>query len=502
VPNPNVVLGATNVIRPGAYSQIDASELVPSSLGLGNVIAILGDATGGAPGTPLFFRSGEAAKDTFRSGDLLDGIRFAYDPANDPNVAGADVVCGIRLNPATRSTLALLGASGTLVTLTSVDYGAWTVGIQVKVEAGTTTGKKITIQYIDATEGTILEVFDNLATGPAAVAAINTGISPSTPASRFVTAVSGGGTESLVNIAFTALAGGAEGTTTSTHWTNALAALENEEVDLIVALTNDPTITALVKGHVEAQSSVKNRKERLAFVGAAPAVGFGTTALFVADCVSKAQTLGSSRVVLVAPGVKRPNLSGVTTLYPAQFTGAALAGIAAAQQIGQTPTAKLVKALAIEAQFNGDQLETLLLGGVCPVVFRKDQGFRCEQCITTYQTDANPLFREFSVRRVGDFVMKNLRLRLEREFVGARGDQGTVNAMLESVKSLLNQFVSERVIVNYRSVTINLTGGTARVSFEFAPTEPINYVLIEGHAKPASLAVSFSGQASFSGANP
>jgi hypothetical protein len=498
VPNPNVVLGSTAVIRPGAYSTIDASQLVPASLGLANVIAVIGDATGGKPNTPLFFRSGDAAKSVLRSGDLLDGIRMAYDPSSDPNVGGADLIVAIRTNPATQATLNLAGASGTLVTLTSADYGVWNNAIQAKVEAGTT-GKKITIQYVDAIEGTLLEVFDNLTSGPVAVAAINNGIG-NQPPSRFVTAASGVGTEALVNVAFTSLSGAVEGTSTSTEYTNALVKLETEDVNLVVPLTFDPTITALVKAHVEAMSTVKNRRERIAIVGGSLASGFGTTALYVADLVTKATTLASSRVLLVGPGIKRPNAAGVSTLYGPQFLACIIAGIASAQEIGQTPTAKYIKAVALDTAFSGDQLETLLLAGVCPVAFRKDEGFRIEQALTTYQTDANPMFREFSVRRVGDFLMANLRKRLEKDFVGARGDSGTASAMLQGVVSLLNKMLSDRVITAFRNVTISIVSSVARVQFEFSPSEPINYILIRGAAKPGSLAVSFTGQDSFSGA--
>jgi hypothetical protein len=44
-----------------------------------------------------------------------------------------------------QSTLTLLdGDSGDSIDLTSTDYGAYTNGIKIKVEAGTTAGKKIT----------------------------------------------------------------------------------------------------------------------------------------------------------------------------------------------------------------------------------------------------------------------------------------------------------------------------------------------------------------------
>lgn len=498
MPNPNQTFNGAQIILPGAYSQIQASELVPSSQGLATVVAIIGDCTGGQPGVPLFFRSGDQAKATLRSGNLLDAIRFAYDPSNDGSQGGADLIVAIRANPATQSTLALAANAGTGITLTSRDYGAWTTGIQAKVEAGSVSGKKITIQYVDTNLGTITEVYDNQATIAALVSAINNGINGQSP-SQFVTAVAGAGTDPLTNAAFAPLAGGVEGTTTSTQYTAALTKLELEEVDIVVPVTNDPTITALVAAHVAALSGTKGRRERLAVVGGALSTGFGTTDLYVADLVSKAAALASERVMLVAPEIKRPNASGALTIYGPEFLAALVAGLAAAQEVGQSPTAKFIKAVGIGAQFTQTQQETLLLAGVAPVEFRKNQGFKVVQAITTWQTDNNPIHREWSVRRVGDVLMKDLRTTLNQTFTGARGDATTVQSMLSVTVQRLQRFLSDKAITAFRNVSISVQNSVARVSFEFSPAEPINYIFITGTAKPGSLQATFSGQDSFSG---
>lgn len=499
MPNPNVSFNGAQIINPGAYSKIDASELVPSSKGLATVVAILGDATGGQPGVPLFFRSGASAKAVLRSGNLLDAIRFAYDPANDGSTGGADLVIAIRTDPATQSTLSLAGATGTPVVLTSRDWGLWTTNIQVKVETGSTSGKKVTIQYVDATLGTITEVYDNQANSAAVIAAINNGISGGQAPSQFVTAASGTGTDPLTNVVFTNLAGGVDGTTTSTNYTNALNALLLEAVDIVCVVTNDPTITALVQAHVATASTTKGRAERMAVVGGAPAAGFATTDLYVADLVSKAQALANERVMLVGPGIKRPNSSGVVTTYGPEFLAAIIAGLAAALEVGQSPTGKYVKLVGLDAQFSESQIETLLLGGVCPVRFRKDRGFQIVQAVTTWQTDNNPIHREWSVRRVGDVLMKDIRTTLENQFIGARGDATTVNSMLTATVARLQRFLSDRAITAFRNVSITVANTVATVSFEFSPAEPIDYILITGTAKPGSLAATYSGQDTFTG---
>lgn len=503
MPNPNVTFNGVSVIKPGAYSKIDASELVPSSQGLATVVALLGDATGGVPGEPYFFRSGSAAKSVLRSGPLLDAIRFAYSPSTDGSAGGADLIVALRTNPATQSDLDLVDTNlspATALTVTSIDYGAWTTGIEIKVEAGSSSGKKITIKYVDPVLGTILEVYDNVVGKAAAADAINNGLTNGQGPSQFVTAASvGANTDPLANIAFTALAGGAEGTTTSTQYTNALTKLELEDVDIVVPITSDDTITALVKAHVESMSTTKGRKERIAIVGGTPFEDSSSAADYVDDLVALADDLDSERVLLVAPDIKMPDDTGVVTTYGPEFLAAMVAGLAAAQQVGETPTNKLLKLIGLTCAFTQDQIETLLLGGVCPVEFIKSDGFRVVQAITTWQTDAIPLHREFSVRRVGDAIMKDLRRTLQRDFVGARGDATTVQSMLSTIVQRLQRYLSDRIITGFRNVSVTVASTIATVTFEFAPTEPINYILITGTAKPGSLSASFSGQDSFSG---
>lgn len=498
MPNPNVSFGGSSLIVPGAFSVIDASQLVPASKGLGNVLAILGDATGGVPAVPQYFRNGDDAKRVLRSGGLLDAIRFAFDPAANADVPGADLIVAIRLNPATRSTLNLAATAGTGITLTSIDYGVWTTGIQAKVETGSTSGKKITIQYVDAQQGTITEVYDNQANIAALVTAINSGISGVRGASLYVTAVAGVGTDPITNAGFASLTGGVDGTITSTQWTNAFNALQAEDVDIVVPVTQDQTVAAQAKAHCETMSGMNFRKERIAFVGST--ASFGTNALYIADLQTNALALASSRVALCAPGVRRPNAAGVSTLYGPEYMAATIAGLVAGQQVGESPTYKFVKAVGIDFGFTNTDLATLLLAGVTPVQFVKDQGFRIAQGITTYQTDANPMFREISVRRVGDYLMKTIRTRLEREFVGGRGDSSTLNSMGSRVISTLSEMVQDRVITAFQNVAISVQSSVARVSFEFSPVEPINFIEITGYAKPGSLALNFSGQTSFTGA--
>lgn len=132
------------LISPTTASQIDDSGMANRNLTVGNNVAYIGSSDGGKPNTELRFGSPSEARAVLRSGPLLDAIERAFDPS--PNTGAPAVVIGIRVNPATQSTLMLTASAANVIQLQSEDYGLHTANIKVKVEAGTTTGKKLTTQ--------------------------------------------------------------------------------------------------------------------------------------------------------------------------------------------------------------------------------------------------------------------------------------------------------------------------------------------------------------------
>jgi hypothetical protein len=134
------------LISPTTASQIDDSGMANRNLTVGNNVAYIGSSGGGQPNTELRFGSPSEARAVLKSGPLLEAIERAFDPS--PNTGAPAVVIGIRVNPATQSSLMLEGDSGAddVIELKSEDYGLHTANIKVKVESGTNAGKKLTTQ--------------------------------------------------------------------------------------------------------------------------------------------------------------------------------------------------------------------------------------------------------------------------------------------------------------------------------------------------------------------
>src|SRR5687768_14095329 len=147
---------------PGAYSQIDASALSPTSPAAVGIVALVGTAEGGKPKTVEESESDcttpEKIKTRFRSGNLRIGGTFCFDPSAEQDGQGPVKTVAVKVNAAAQSSLTLPdGTPVNSVTLTSKDYGLFTTQINVAVAAGTTKGKKITIKFED-----VIETFDDV----------------------------------------------------------------------------------------------------------------------------------------------------------------------------------------------------------------------------------------------------------------------------------------------------------------------------------------------------
>ena len=146
----------TSHVTPGGYSRIDSVRGSSGSVSLKNVV-ILGRCTGGKPATLLSYGTITEAKNVLRSGPLAEAANLAFKPSTDPGRVPQRLYF-MRVNSAVQSTLTLDDAStNDMLKLDSIDYGAWTAQLAVTVAAGTSAGKKVTIEYL-----TNVETFDDI----------------------------------------------------------------------------------------------------------------------------------------------------------------------------------------------------------------------------------------------------------------------------------------------------------------------------------------------------
>lgn len=162
-----VYVNGQNIAEPGAYSEIDASELVAPAFGATGVVAVLGTSIGGRPYSEIAdplndFQvaktSGQVRK-LFREGNLRELGAIMFRPARDPAIpSGAQKVVFVKVNPSTQASVTLTNGDGDALVVSSRDYGAFTNQTRVTVATATSgTGKKVTVTLEDRTE-----IFDEL----------------------------------------------------------------------------------------------------------------------------------------------------------------------------------------------------------------------------------------------------------------------------------------------------------------------------------------------------
>ena len=133
-------------VTPAVMSAINDSAMANQNLTVGNVLAVVGPSIGGAPKTAMRFGNPADAKALLQGGDLLTAVLKAFSPSSE--TGGPATIVAVRTNPATQSTLTLnnLTAQAAII-LQSTDYGVWTNQIKVKVDNGSSSGRKYTVTY-------------------------------------------------------------------------------------------------------------------------------------------------------------------------------------------------------------------------------------------------------------------------------------------------------------------------------------------------------------------
>lgn len=178
-----VYFNGETIIVPGAYTATDVSGMIRKDTDDAKIIALIGEADGGEPGSVHFFNDYITAKNVLKGGDLLKACEKAWTPVSRTKtgvkLGGANMIACIRSNNATKASVEHKNGEQQLqVKFVSKDFGA-NNNFRVKITDGTLNGTKRVMVH-DTTKNTY-ENFDNLGnaftigyTGDQAYAEINT----------------------------------------------------------------------------------------------------------------------------------------------------------------------------------------------------------------------------------------------------------------------------------------------------------------------------------------
>lgn len=431
-----------NVVQPGAYSAVNASELTsPPVANNTPYTALVGPCEGGLPTTPLFFSSPGLLLAVLRGGPLYDAARFNLG-------TGASQVCVVRVGKKLKQgTLTLTSTSGG-VKLTSIDSGKWVNGITVEVVAGPI----VTLKYTDPSGNVFTEkwTFTGTPTNEEVANAIN-GLTYGFTASNFVTAVAEEPTKTGLKMAAAApLTGGEEEAPELAQWEAGFAATENIEPSVMVAVTGEAAIHAKLLEHCQNMSAPTTRHERTAIIG-------GVKGESPATAIARLAALRSARVQPVYPEVTDFNSKGEVVIWDPFYVAAKVAGMHCALP---DPATSLVHAkvpcIGVGVPLStvqGGAVDQLLLAGFTTLTPAPGGGVWIVDSISA-SNEAAGTFRDFHKVRSADYVAQYVRRALETKYTGGKTLNGTRAAMGIDAANLLRELKAAKIIRDYKQPTV------------------------------------------------
>lgn len=299
--------------------------------------------------------------------------------------------------------------------------------------------------------------------------------------SQFVTAARASGATAVpANTASPVfLTGGVEGTPSMTEWNEAFTLLKKRRANIIVPLTDDEAVHALLATHLVARAG-KLKSEANGYIGIGDS-GAGET---LSNIKSQIQVIQTRHISAISQEVKRfdPD-TGEATWYPPYMFAAIAAGMQAGSVIGEPLTRK--RPLAIDIRNDSswaveEDASSLIDAGLMIAEKVDGVGIRWMRSITTHLADDNIVFTEMSANESANTAVFELRRRLDTK-IGQRALGGTAATIKGLAQSILGQLVDDEIIVAFKNVQVEQVGDVFPVSVEIAPVVPINFIPITVH---------------------
>lgn len=304
--------------------------------------------------------------------------------------------------------------------------GVYGNNIQVKIEAGSTSGKKYTIR--DANLDAVLpdEVYDNI---------VISSITASTFAdSKLVTATVNSSAAEPDNVAFTSLASGSDGTVVDTDYQTAIAVAEVEQAGNIIFLdVYNTTRNEYLESHVTLTQS------KIAILAGAEGDSVSTA---VTDVANYRQADG--RCIYAYPWVETI-VDGVNTMVsPASFYASLLSQIS--PHIDPAYTANTVYLSGItnlKRQLTRSDYIQLKTAGISAFEFDSDIGFVVKSGVTTQIANSSKV--TVLRRRMADFLTDSVGSFL-KNYQGAPNSKDKRSEVKGAILAFDNSLISDGLL--------------------------------------------------------
>lgn len=297
-----------------------------------------------------------------------------------------------------------------------------------------------------------------------------------------------------------------------TNWFNALEALEAADAQMIVPLPNQAisSIFRATVNHCENMSSIANRKERVAFIGAqmgvTPDALTGRKEIAVEDIgilegiqgddpeelldgnvedlvnFKLSDNYTSNRCVYMYPDTIVRNVAGTNVPLHGFYMAAAAAGYLSAKQNVAIPlTNKTLSGFSLTRDKVYRQITLNSLGAVGATVVQPVTGGGAVLAGRTTSQSGYVEDEEISIIFIRDAVKRILRQSL-KGFIGGVQNADTKNLMSARTNSIMSGLTSQGLVTEYKNIRVEQDKVDPRqmnVYLQFTPAYPINYVFID-----------------------
>ena len=297
-----------------------------------------------------------------------------------------------------------------------------------------------------------------------------------------------------------------------TNWFEALEALEAAEAQIVVPLPNQAisSVFRATVNHCENMSSIINRKERVAFIGAqmgvTPAAIIGTEEIAIEDIgviegvqgddpeeilagntedlvnFKLSDNYTSNRCVYFYPDEIVRNIGGTNVALHGFYAAAAAAGYLSARQNVAIPlTNKVLSGFSLTRDKVFRPLIQNQIGAVGATLLQPVAGGGRVLAGRTTSQSGFVEDEEISIIFIRDFVKKTLRSSLS-SFIGGVQNPDTNLLISNRTRSIMTGLVGQGLVTSFDNIKVEQDKVDPRqinVFLRFTPAYPINYVFID-----------------------
>jgi len=293
----------------------------------------------------------------------------------------------------------------------------------------------------------------------------------------------------------------------SPAWDNALAILENEDVNFVqpaYLFGDNATFTAKysffkslaskILTHVNLMSNTPNRKFRTSILGLPSgqdgALGRLSSAAFLAATEGISGTLNSDRVQLWGGGFYSTALEPIRApkLYGGEWLASFVVGAHAAREVSVSLTFAQLSGIftdGLEYSWTTSQKDELYGRSLAFVLKRRTSTgateFVAAHNYTSFTGAPSRGLQLFITRRIVDFMNSFIYKNLEENYIGRKSrGADTANSISGFVESILRILVADDIIVAFRELRViadPVDPTIFYVEFSFQPVTEINFIL-------------------------